>query len=102
MMRIDRDMAVGLFLTCRGRYLAESAGTPQQHGSAGLRINVASAVTNAVPVRVGTISPFTLRTVPSNTLPVMLSCRQTSPSFSLPSAKRHASFALVPVPHGER
>ncbi len=39
---------------------------------------------------------------PSKTLPMMLSCRQISPSFSLPSAARQASLALVPVPQGER
>ena len=37
-----------------------------------------------------------------NTLPTMLSCRQTWPGSSLPSAARQANFALVPVPQGER
>ena len=39
---------------------------------------------------------------PSKTLPRMPSCRHVSPGRSLPSAARHASLALVPVPHGER
>ena len=34
-------------------------------------------------------------------LPTMLSCTHGSPSPSLPSAARQASFALVPVPEGE-
>ena len=42
------------------------------------------------------------RTVTSNTLPTTLSCRQLSPSASRPSAYRQATFALVPVPHGDR
>ena len=33
---------------------------------------------------------------------MMLSCTHSSPGFNLPSAARRASFALVPVPHGER
>src|SRR5688500_13457896 len=37
-----------------------------------------------------------------NTLPTILSCRHACPSASLPSANRQASFALVPVPQGER
>ena len=41
-------------------------------------------------------------TNPSKTLPMRLSWRQTSPSFSFPSAARQASLALVPVPQGER
>ncbi len=40
--------------------------------------------------------------VPLNTLPSTLSCVHSSPSASLPSAARHASFALVPVPQGDR
>ena len=42
------------------------------------------------------------REAASNTLPVTLSCRHGSPGRSFPSACRQASFALVPVPHGER
>jgi hypothetical protein len=38
----------------------------------------------------------------SKRLPRIPSWTQVSPSASLPSAARHASFALVPVPHGER
>src|SRR6056297_244612 len=33
---------------------------------------------------------------------MILSCTQVSLSASFPSAARQASFALVPVPHGER
>ena len=40
--------------------------------------------------------------VPVKTLPITLSWRHGAPGASLPSAARQASFALVPVPHGER
>ena len=62
-------------------------------------------MTYAVPVMLGITTPDSigrLDAIPSKTLPMMLSCRQTSPGFSLPSATRQASFALVPVPQGER
>ena len=77
---------------------------PSLSGSSSSTISVASAVMYAVPVMLGITTPGspTDSMRPSNTLPVMLSCRHTSPGFSLPSANRHASFALVPVPHGER
>src|SRR5262245_14803283 len=77
-------------------------GRPVRNGSAGSRIRVDSAVTNADPVIRGMILPSVTRTDPSNTLPTTLSCRQASPGRSLPSAYRQASLALVPVPHGER
>ena len=49
-------------------------------------------MTYAVPRMIGiSLSPATL-TWPSKTLPMMLSCRQTSPSRSLPSAKRHGEL----------
>jgi hypothetical protein len=57
---------------------------------------------NEEPVIVGMIRPPAGWYVPSNTLPSTLSCRHTSPGSSLPSAARHASLALVPVPHGLR
>ena len=80
------------------------ARIPSLSGSSASTISVASAVTYAVPVMLGitTPGPPVGSTRPSKTLPMMLSCRHTSPGFSLPSATRQASFALVPVPHGER
>ena len=59
---------------------------PQQKGSASSRIRSASALTKADPVMNGRISPFTISTRPENTEPTTLSCRHSSPSFSLPSA----------------
>src|SRR5262245_31572119 len=61
-------------------------GRPVPNGSAGSRIRVASAVTNADPVIRGMTFPFATRTDPSKTLPTTLSCRQKSPGLSLPSA----------------
>ena len=75
---------------------------PIASGSAGSMISVDSALTYAVPRIRGRTRPSTIRTEPSKMLPMMLSCRQTSPSRSLPSALKHASLALVPVPQGER
>src|SRR5262249_10128200 len=62
----------------------------------------APAATQAEPVIRGMTRSPAMRTDPSKTLPITLSCRQTWPSVSLPSATRQASLALVPVPHGER
>ena len=79
---------------------------PQQNGSRSSSSSVASALTKRVPVMVGAIWP--LRAIEPaeaaalNVLPMMLSCTQRAPSASLPSAARQASFALVPVPQGER
>src|SRR6185369_17335718 len=75
---------------------------PAANGSRSSRIKSASAVMNAEPLIRGWTTLSITFTRPSKTLPTMLSCRHTSPSRSLPSATRHASFALVPVPHGER
>src|SRR5678815_2386418 len=86
--------------------LSERGGRiPQRKGSFGSRRNVASAVTCAEPVMNGAISPVRRshqRYRAENTLPITLSCTQTSPSASFPSAARQASLALVPVPHGDR
>src|SRR5262249_2643839 len=68
---------------------------PIPNGSAGSSSSVASALTWAEPRTRGTTRPSISRIDPSKTLPTMLSCRQTCPSFSLPSANRHASLALV-------
>ena len=46
-------------------------------------IRVDSALTYAVPRIRGRTRPSTIRTEPSKTLPMMLSCRQTSPSCEL-------------------
>ena len=78
---------------------------PQQNGSCSSNSSVASLFTKAVPVMVGTMVPVprsSQRNLPVNVLPRMLSCTHGAPSASFPSAARHASFALVPVPHGER
>ena len=61
-----------------------------------------SPLTNARPVIVGMTPPSTWRYRPTKIVPTIDSCRQTWPSASLPSAARQASFALVPVPQGER
>src|SRR5687768_1653249 len=78
------------------------ARSPQQSGSDGFSRSRASLFTYAVPVMVGIILPSTSSTVPSKMLPVMLSWRHVVPGANFPSAKRHAIFALVPVPQGER
>src|SRR5690606_26825229 len=75
---------------------------PQQSGSRSFSSRCASLFTKAVPVIVGITCPSRSSTVPSNVLPVMLSCRHVWPGRNLPSATRQASFALVPVPQGER
>src|SRR6185369_10661547 len=75
---------------------------PMAKGSRASRIRSASAVIKAEPLIRGCTTLSTTLIDPSKTLPTILSCFHTSPSFSLPSAKRHASLALVPVPHGER
>jgi len=71
-------------------------------GSRGSSSRVASAVTNAAPLMEGTMRPWSRRTVASNRLPIMLSCRQVCPGPKRPSATRHATLAEVPVPQGER
>ena len=71
-------------------------------GSRGSSSKVASAVTNAEPLMEGTMRPWSRRTVASNRLPMMLSCRQVCPGPKRPSATRHATLAEVPVPQGER
>src|SRR5580692_1311653 len=81
------------------------ARMPQQTGSSGSSRSTFSPVTCAVPVMEGTISPLSRscqRKLASKVLPIKLSCIQTAPSASLPSAARQASLALVPVPHGDR
>src|SRR4249920_348648 len=75
---------------------------PWRQGSFESNISVLSAVTHACPTIVGTTWPASISIEPSNTLSVMLSCSQVSPARNLPSACRHASLALVPVPQGER
>src|SRR6185503_18913586 len=76
---------------------------PKRRGSRSSRSSVASAVTKARPVRRGITRPSASTSYEaSKTLPVMLSCRHTSPGAKAPSAWRQASFALVPVPQGER
>jgi len=65
----------------------------------------ADVVAGHVPMMVGSIVPV-VRSIhqyrPVKRLPMMLSCTHGWPSSSFPSAARHASFALVPVPQGER
>src|SRR6185312_3816548 len=78
------------------------ARMPLQNGSCGSSNSSACEFTKAEPVMLGYTRPSITLTLHSNTLPTMLSCRHTSPSRNFPSAKRHASFALVPVPQGER
>ena len=54
---------------------------------------------------IGAMTPFARSThwnFPANRLPMIDSTTCSSPSASSPSAARQASFALVPVPHGER
>src|SRR5437762_4568958 len=67
---------------------------PQQNGSCSSSNCVASAFTNAVPVMTGETFPAarsSQRNLPSNVLPMMLSCTHVSPSASLASAARQAS-----------
>src|SRR5689334_9684996 len=75
---------------------------PIANGSRSSRIKSDSAVMKADPLILGWTTLSITFTRPSKTLPTMLSCRHTSPALSFPSANRHASFALVPVPQGER
>src|SRR6185503_18503576 len=70
---------------------------PMAKGSRASRIRSASAVIKAEPLIRGCTTLSTTLIDPSKTLPTILSCFHTSPSFSFPSAKRHASLALVPV-----
>src|ERR1043166_5008553 len=72
---------------------------PIAKGSRSSRIKSDSAVMKAEPLILGWTTLSITFTRPSKTLPTILSCRHTSPSLSFPSATRHASFALVPVPH---
>src|SRR5262249_17259581 len=84
---------------------APPQGAPPSKGARWWRRRVASPVTWAVPVISGTTRPaaaLSRRKRPSKTLPMTLSWRHTAPGASLPSASRQASFALVPVPQGER
>src|SRR5262245_34947512 len=62
------------------------ARMPVRKGSLESSSRVASAVTKAEPVTRGMTWPSRIRMLPSKMLPTMLSCRQTSPSLSLPSA----------------
>src|SRR6201999_4100368 len=81
------------------------ARIPQQKGSSGSSLKTLSPVMYAAPVMIGTTSPLARscqRKLDSKLLPMRLSCTQASPSPNLPSAARQASFALVPVPQGER
>src|SRR6478609_3763558 len=75
---------------------------PHANGSAGPIRSEVSAITWAVPEIVGTILSPCSRYRALKVLPTMLSCTHSSPGASLPSAARHASLALVPVPQGER
>ena len=78
---------------------------PYENGSRSFSNSFASAFTKALPVITGSILPAarsSQRNLPVNVLPMMLSWIHASPSASLPSAARQASFALVPVPQGER
>src|SRR5215213_9090474 len=75
---------------------------PMAKGSRASRIRSASAVIKAEPLIRGCTRLSTTLIVPSKILPTMLSCFQTCPYSSSPSANKHASLALVPVPHGER
>src|ERR1700689_2852082 len=59
---------------------------PQQKVSRGSRMRVDSEVIKAVPVMLGITFLSCNRTWPSKTLPMMLSCRQTSPGARSPSA----------------
>src|SRR6202011_1831001 len=56
---------------------------PLRNGSSASNNKVDSAMTYADPRIRGTTLPSTTRTVPSNTLPTILSCRQTSPCLIL-------------------
>src|SRR5678809_104159 len=73
-------------------------GMPIASGSRSSIIKDDSAVMKAEPLIRGWTTLSITFTRPSKTLPTILSCRHTSPSLSFPSATRHASFALVPVP----
>src|ERR1043165_65794 len=75
---------------------------PVANGSRSSSNKSDSAVMNAEPLIRGWTRLSITCTRPSKILPTILSCRHTSPSASFPSATRHASFALVPVPHGDR
>src|SRR5271167_3782659 len=62
-----------------------------------------SAVIQARPVMMGWMCPLgALEIFPSKRVPRIPSWIQICPGASLPSAWRHAIFALVPVPQGER
>src|SRR5678816_644817 len=72
---------------------------PMQNGSFSSRIKSASAVMNADPLILGWTTLSETRTEPSKIEPTRLSCLQIWPSLIFPSANKHASLALVPVPH---
>src|SRR5262249_15391903 len=57
--------------------LSAHGGMPMETGSAGSTINVDSALTYADPRTRGRTRPPAIRAEPSNTLPMMLSCRHT-------------------------
>ena len=68
---------------------------------------VLSPVRRAQPATLGTIAACSptaaaLSTRPSNRLPMMLSCTNSSPIASRPRAASCAMRAEVPVPHGLR
>src|SRR3984885_14221935 len=62
------------------------ARIPMQSGSRGSSTNSASAFTNADPLMLGYTLPSRTFTLPSTTLPTILSCFQVWPSRILPSA----------------
>src|SRR5689334_8772616 len=92
-LAIDGDVVSGFYA---------HAGMPQQKGSRSSSTSSDCAVTKAEPRINGMTWPSMSSMRPSNMLPVILSCFQTSPGWSRPSAYRQAIFALVPVPQGER
>ena len=69
-------------------------------------MNAAAPVDDVrVPLMVGAMCPLarsSQRKRALKRLPMTLSWIHSSPSASVPSAARQASFALVPVPQGER
>src|SRR5262249_36505926 len=78
---------------------------PQQKGSRSSTSNVLSGFTKARPRIRGEILPAASSihvNDPVKMLPMMLSWTHNAPDASFPSAARHASLALVPVPQGDR
>ena len=78
---------------------------PQHSGSASSKSSVVSLVTYAAPVMCGSTPSRCCPSMvneASNVVPITLSCRQISPGCNFSLAARQASYALMPVPQGER